>query len=217
MTIPNDVLANMRQEYKAKSLTEKESSGDPFKQFGKWFNEAVEAQLQEPNAMTLATVGPNNRPSARIVLLKGFDEMGFCFYTNYLSRKGKEISKNPFASIVFYWGDLERQVRIEGKIEKLSKERSEAYFHTRPVGSQLGAVVSPQSQLLPDRMVLEKRLELAASEYEGKVIPKPAHWGGYRVVPFSVEFWQGRPNRLHDRLEYVLMEKGKWKIQRLAP
>lgn len=217
MTIPNDVLANMRQEYKAKSLTEKESSGDPFKQFSKWFNEAMEAQIHEPNAMTLATVGPNNRPSARIVLLKGFDEMGFCFYTNYLSRKGKEISKNPFASIVFYWGDLERQVRIEGKIEKLSKERSEAYFHTRPVGSQLGALVSPQSQLLPDRMVLEKRLELAASEYEGKVIPKPAHWGGYRVVPFAVEFWQGRPNRLHDRLEYVLMEKGKWKIQRLAP
>ncbi len=217
MIISNDLLQNMRQEYMAKSLTEKEVSPDPYKQFGKWFDEVLKAEIHEPNAMTLATVGPNNRPSARVVLLKGFDEQGFCFYSNYLSRKGKELNKNPFASIVFYWGDLERQVRIEGKIEKLSKERSEAYFHTRPVSSQLGTLVSMQSQLIPNRAFLEEKLTLAEQEYEGKVIPKPAHWGGYRVMPFSIEFWQGRPSRLHDRLEYVLMEKGKWKIQRLAP
>lgn len=217
MIISNELLQNMRQEYMAKSLTEKEVSIDPYKQFGKWFDEALKAELHEPNAMTLATVGPNNRPSARIVLLKGFDEQGFCFFSNYLSRKGKELNKNPFASLVFYWGDLERQVRIEGKIEKLSKERSEAYFHSRPLGSQLGTLVSPQSQLIPNRAFLEEKLVEAEKEYEGKVIPKPAHWGGYRVMPFSIEFWQGRPSRLHDRLEYALMEKGKWKIQRLAP
>lgn len=217
MSLTNEVLQQLRQDYKAKSLSEKEISKSPFDQFKKWFEEAMEGQILEPNAMNLATVGPNNRPSSRIVLLKGFDEMGFCFYTNYLSRKGREINKNPYASLVFFWPELERQVRIEGKIEKLSKERSEAYFHSRPIGSQLGAIASAQSQLLPDRMVLEQKLALLEREYEGKTIPKPAHWGGYRVQPFSIEFWQGRTNRLHDRLEYVLMEKGKWKIQRLAP
>ena len=174
------------------------------------------AELYEPKAMTLATVDKAGKPNARLVLLKGFDENGFSFYTNYMSQKGKEIKKNPQACLVFHWGPLERQVRIEGKIEKLSKEASEKYFHSRPVGSQIGAIVSPQSQIITDRKILEKKMEEVAAQYEGKTIPKPAHWGGYIVKPTSIEFWQGRSSRLHDRIKYDLVN-GKWQTSRLAP
>jgi pyridoxamine 5'-phosphate oxidase len=166
--------------------------------------------------MTLATADKAGKPNARIVLLKGFDENGFSFYTNYLSQKGKEIKKNPQACLVFFWAALERQVRIEGKIEKLSKEASEKYFHSRPIGSQIGAIVSPQSQIITDRKILEKKAEELTSQYEGKIIPKPAHWGGYIVKPTSIEFWQGRTSRLHDRIKYDLIN-GKWQTSRLAP
>ncbi|MVN91014.1 pyridoxamine 5'-phosphate oxidase [Mucilaginibacter aquatilis] len=210
-------IQNLRQDYKASSLHEADTHANPVKQFETWFNEAVKAEIHEPNAMTLATSTHDGRPSARVVLLKGFDEKGFIFYTNYLSRKGKEIAKNPHAALVFFWGDLERQVRIEGTIEKLSKEQSEAYFHSRPVGSQIGAVASPQSQEIADRDVLEKKWQQLETEYEGKEIPKPAYWGGYVLKPQLVEFWQGRSSRLHDRILYKKADKNNWKKVRLAP
>lgn len=210
-------IADLRNEYKARKLSEKEVDKSPIKEFDIWFSEALTAQLPEPNAMTLATATRDGIPSARIVLLKGFDEKGFSFYSNYLSKKGKELTKNPWASIVFFWPELERQVRIEGRVEKISKEESTAYFHSRPRENQLGAVASPQSQVIPNRELMEIAMNELEKKYEGKEIPKPAHWGGFILNPISIEFWQGRPGRLHDRLQYQLMEKGKWKIQRLAP
>ncbi|WP_295768382.1 pyridoxamine 5'-phosphate oxidase [uncultured Mucilaginibacter sp.] len=210
-------IQNLRQDYKASSLHEADTHANPVKQFEAWFNEAVKAEIHEPNAMTLATSTHDGRPSARVVLLKGFDEKGFIFYTNYLSRKGKEIAKNPHAALVFFWGDLERQVRIEGTIEKLSKEQSEAYFHSRPVGSQIGAVASPQSQEIANRDALEKKWQQLEAEYEGKEVPKPAYWGGYVLKPQLVEFWQGRSSRLHDRILYKKADKNNWKKVRLAP
>jgi pyridoxamine 5'-phosphate oxidase len=210
-------IQNLRQDYRASTLLEQDVAANPVKQFEKWFDEALKAEIWEPNAMTLATATVNGVPSARIVLLKGFSEQGFAFYTNYLSRKGKELAKNPRAALIFNWGQLERQVRIEGTVEKLSKEQSEQYFHSRPIGSQLGALVSPQSQEIAGREELESKWQQLETEYQDKEIPKPAFWGGYIVKPQLVEFWQGRSSRLHDRLLYKNAGKNNWKIVRLAP
>ena len=203
----------MRREYTREALTE--ADADPVVQFRRWFEQAEQAGLLEPTAMTLATATPDGRPSARMVLLRGFDERGFCFYTNYESRKGAELAANPRAALVFWWGELERQVRIEGPVEPTTRQESEAYFHSRPPGSQLSAAASPQSRVI-DRATLEQRVaELATSLPEGEV-PLPDFWGGYRLAHEVVEFWQGRPNRLHDRLRYRRAGDG-WKIERLAP
>ncbi len=210
-------IENLRHDYSAATLTEKEVKQDPIKQFDKWFNEAVTANIHEPNAMTLATATNDGRPSARIVLLKGFNNDGFMFYTNYLSRKGKEMAKNPLVSVVFFWGGLERQVRIEGIIEKLSREQSEAYFHSRPKKSQLGAVASAQSQEIEGRKELEAKMAELEIQYADKEVPKPSYWGGYIIKPRIVEFWQGRRSRLHDRIVYKKIDNNNWKIVRLAP
>jgi pyridoxamine 5'-phosphate oxidase len=216
MEVTKETLENLRQDYRSAQLNDNDVNKNPIKQFEKWFAEAMTAEIFEPNAMTLATADKTGKPNARIVLLKGFDENGFSFYTNYLSQKGKELKKNPQACLVFFWGELERQVRIEGKIEKLSKEASEKYFHSRPVASQIGAIASPQSQILNDRKELEQKFEELTSQYEGKTIPKPAHWGGYILKPTAIEFWQGRRSRLHDRIKFDLIS-GKWQTNRLAP
>lgn len=216
MNLSKEAIQSLRQDYRSSSLQEDEADQDPVKQFGKWFKAALDAQLYEPNVMTLATADKNGKPNARIVLLKGFDEHGFHFYTNYLSTKGKELRKNPYACLVFFWAELERQVRIEGRVEKLDKETSEEYFHSRPAGSQIGAIASPQSQVISSRQELEQQVEALTATYQGKYIPKPAHWGGYVVKPTAIEFWQGRSNRLHDRLKYTLVN-GKWQLHRLAP
>lgn len=210
-------IQNLRQDYRASTLLEQDVAANPIKQFDKWFDEALKAEIWEPNAMTLATATVNGMPSARIVLLKGFSEQGFAFYTNYLSRKGKELAKNPRAALIFNWGQLERQVRIEGTVEKLSKEQSEQYFHSRPIGSQLGALVSPQSQEIAGREELESKWQQLEAEYQDKEIPKPTFWGGYIVKPQLIEFWQGRSSRLHDRILYKNAGKNNWKNVRLAP
>jgi pyridoxamine 5'-phosphate oxidase len=206
----------MRREYTREALAEADVDADPVVQFGRWFEQAEQAGLLEPTAMTLATATPDGRPSARMVLLRGFDERGFCFYTNHESRKGVELAANPRAALVFWWGELERQVRIEGPVAPTSRAESEAYFHSRPPGSQLSAAASPQSRVIQDRAVLERRVaELATDSADGQV-PLPDFWGGYRLTHEVVEFWQGRPNRLHDRLRYRRAGDG-WKIERLAP
>jgi pyridoxamine 5'-phosphate oxidase len=210
-------LQNLRQDYSAATLSENSINVNPIKQFDIWFKEALAAEIHEPNAMTLATATTDGRPSARIVLLKDFDMNGFAFYTNYLSRKGKELTKNPNGALLFFWGELERQVRIEGTIEKLSKEDSEKYFHTRPKGSQLGALASPQSQEIPNREILESKISQLEAEYGDKDIPKPSFWGGYILKPRLIEFWQGRSNRLHDRILFKKIDNKNWKKVRLAP
>lgn len=216
MKVKNDPIANLRQDYTMSELNEADVLNNPIEQFRMWFNDAVNAEVFEPNVMTLATTEKNGRPSARIVLLKGIEPNGFTFFTNYLSRKGKEIKKNPFGSLVFLWANLERQVRIEGKIEKLDKETSEAYFNSRPLDSQIGSIISPQSQPIPSRIFLEEKFNTYKKEHEGETLNKPAHWGGYILIPDKIEFWQGRSGRLHDRLSYSL--KGKnWVLERLAP
>lgn len=216
MQVTNEFLQNLRQDYKSASLDESDVDPDPIVQFQNWFKHAVDAQIYEPNVMTLATADKAGRPDARIVLLKGVDKDGFRFFTNYLSAKGKELKRNPYAALVFFWPDLERQVRIEGTVEKLDKETSEAYFNTRPIASQIGAVVSPQSQIIPNRAFLEEKVEELKAKSTEKGIVKPAHWGGYIVKPTRIEFWQGRRSRLHDRINFELV-KGSWTKTRLAP
>lgn len=210
-------IAEIRKEYKLQTLEEELVHADPLIQFGKWWNEAITAAIEEVNAMTLATASSDGLPSARIVLLKGYDARGFVFYTNYESFKGKQIEENPRACLVFFWKELERQVRITGLIRKVSAETSDEYYRSRPVGSQVGAIVSPQSQVIESREWLTKREFELLKEFDGKLVNRPSNWGGYIVQPVTIEFWQGRPNRLHDRLQYTLQENGEWKIERLAP
>lgn len=209
-------LADLRRSYTLRSLQETDVSPNPFVQFRVWFDEALAAQLTEPNAMTLATVNTDGIPSARVVLLKGFDERGFVFYTNYESRKAHELIATRRAALVFYWAELERQVRVEGEAAQVDPAEADAYFHSRPQGSQLGAHVSPQSQVISSRAVLEHKLQELTATYAEQTIPRPEHWGGFRVVPTVIEFWQGRPNRLHDRLRYRRADQ-HWIIERLAP
>ncbi len=214
-------LADLRREYSRAELTRDHVADDPLAQFRTWFEEAQDAEVHEPNAMTLSTAAPDGTPSARIVLLKGVTERGFRFYTNYDSRKGTELDQNPHAALVFWWAPLERQVRIEGTVERLPDEESTAYFRRRPRGSQLGAWASPQSRVVESREALVDNLAAVEEEYADEEVPRPAHWGGYVVRPLRIEFWQGRPNRLHDRLRYrrptVDAEDGAWVLERLAP
>lgn len=209
-------ISSIRKDYQLQSLSESDVKQDPIEQFGKWWDEAIASSIDEVNAMTLSTVTAEGKPSARIVLLKGFDERGFVFFTNYESNKGVQLTANPFASLVFFWKELERQVRIEGICEKVSEQESDDYFHSRPIGSQLGACASPQSRVIESRRVIENNLEKLQDQYREMEIPRPAHWGGYRVVPQAIEFWQGRSSRLHDRIKYT-KENQSWKIVRLAP
>jgi pyridoxamine 5'-phosphate oxidase len=210
-------LAKIRKDYSLNSLDEASVARNPFKQFETWFNEAMAAQVPEPTAMTLATVSANNRPSARIVLLKGFSDQGFTFFTNYQSNKGKDLIENPYCSLSFFWPELERQVRIEGLSERVTGQESDAYFNSRPRESQLGAWTSPQSSVIASRKILEERFKALEMEYAGQpTIKRPSQWGGYLVKPFQVEFWQGRVSRLHDRIVYT-KEVADWKRARLAP
>ncbi|MGL6074431.1 MAG: pyridoxamine 5'-phosphate oxidase [Fimbriiglobus sp.] len=209
-------LADLRKNYMQGGLTEEDAGDDPMALFQKWFLNAAEAGLPEPNAMTLATATPDGRPSARVVLLKDLDSEGFVFFSNYNSRKGIELEENPFAALVFLWHELERQVRIEGFVEKVSPEISDAYFAQRPKLSRLGAWASAQSMVIPGRAYLEKQQAELMAQYPGETIPRPEAWGGYRVVPDVIEFWQGRPNRLHDRICFRDTEEG-WVRERLSP
>ena len=210
-------VARLRREYVSSGLSEEDLHPDPVEQFRRWFEVALEAGLHEPNAMTLATADASGSPSARIVLLKGYDERGFVFYTSYAGRKAREMEENPLASLVFYWGELERQVRIEGEVSRVPEEESEAYFASRPEGSRIGAHVSEQSQVVGSRAVLEERQRELEREYAGREIPRPEDWGGYRLAPRRIEFWQGRESRLHDRLLYTADASGGWEITRLQP
>lgn len=217
-TMDNIRLSELRQEYRLKKLDITEVNANPFDQFSLWFHEALLTVPYEPNAMTLATTSTDGAPSARVVLLKGFDENGFIFYTNYQSRKGKEIEANPKVALLFTWYELQRQVRIEGIAQKIDAFLSDDYFRSRPKSSQIGAILSPQSEVISSRSVLEeKEKELAEKYAEDEFLPRPPHWGGYIVAPQKIEFWQGRPSRLHDRIQYVLTEGVDWHLQRLAP
>lgn len=210
-------MLELDSEYQLPELIESNIDPDPIKQFAKWFGEAEAAGVKLPNAMTLATATKDGEPSARMVLLKGFDDEGFVFFTNYESRKGRELDENPRAALVFYWSEFDRQVRIAGGIEKVSRTESEDYFHTRPVDSQLSAWASDQSRVISSREVLEEKMRELIVQYEGGEVPLPPHWGGYRLAPASIEFWQNRPGRLHDRLRYALQQNGEWLIERLSP
>jgi pyridoxamine 5'-phosphate oxidase len=216
MELNKEALQNLRQDYRSAELLQQDVDQNPIMQFKKWFTDALEAQLYEPNVMTLATSDPYGKPSARIVLLKGFDEHGFNFYTNYNSKKGRELQENPQAALVFFWAELERQVRIEGMVSKLDPEVSEDYFHSRPKGSQIGAIASPQSEVIASRETLEQKVVELQQQYADTEVPRPEHWGGYLLEPQQIEFWQGRPSRLHDRICYTLVD-GVWIINRLAP
>lgn len=218
MTNPLPDLTALRQNYARQALSEHDVLPDPVAQFAIWFQEAVDSQVSEPNAMTLATANRQGRPSARTVLLKGFDQRGFVFYTNYESRKGQELAENPQAALLFTWLTLERQVRMEGTVQKTDATESQIYFQKRPKSSQIGAWASPQSRVIADRSQLEIKEAELTDQYAGSVVlPLPPFWGGYRLVPDLIEFWQGRPSRLHDRICYTLRENGAWQLQRLAP
>jgi pyridoxamine 5'-phosphate oxidase len=208
--------SSLRKEYTRAGLDRADLDPDPIVQFQEWFEKVIDADLHEPNAMIVSTASTDGKPSARTVLLKGYDERGFVFYTNYEGRKANEIEANPMCALLFYWGELERQVRIEGRASRLSGDESDAYFEGRPRGSRLGAWASEQSRPVEDRSVLEERVKALEAQYEGREIPRPPFWGGYRVEPDTIEFWQGRENRLHDRLVYR-REDGAWRIERLQP
>jgi pyridoxamine 5'-phosphate oxidase len=210
-------LANLRKDYSQASLDIADTLSDPLQQFQKWLNEAMEAEVMEVNAMTLSTVNAQGRPSARVVLLKEVQAAGFVFYTNYDSRKGRELEHNPHAALTFFWPELERQVRIEGLVEKVDAPTSDTYFAERPRASQIGAWASPQSDQIYDRGILEIRKKEFEDKFEGRDVPRPKHWGGYVLKPERIEFWQGRPSRLHDRISYTRSSFDGWKKERLAP
>ena len=209
-------IADLRKSYERAELNEQASQADPFVQFDQWLKEAIAAKVPEPNAMTLATVGSNLRPSTRVVLIKGFDARGIVWYTNYASRKGQELAGNPYAALQFHWVELERTVRIEGTVDKISDEESDAYFHSRPLDSRIGAWASPQSEVISSRGVLVTNAALYGAKFLLNP-PRPPHWGGYRLKPDNWQFWQGRRSRLHDRLRYSLQTNGDWLRERLAP
>lgn len=210
-------IADIRKDYKLQTLSEKGILKDPYAQFNKWWQEVLNSGIDEPNAMTLATAAADGMPDARIVLLKGFDEKGFAFYTNYNSIKGQQLLENPRAALVFFWKELERQVRISGLVSLAPANMSDDYFNSRPEGSRIGAWASPQSEPIDNREWLEANEQRIKELWTGNKIPRPGHWGGYVVKPVKMEFWQGRPSRLHDRIQYSLQNTGAWKIERLAP
>ncbi len=212
----NTNIADIRKDYSLLALNETDIAADPIEQFSRWWNDAVRSEIHEVNAMTLATATKEGKPSARIVLLKDFDENGFVFFTNYNSRKGNELAGNPYAALTFFWKEIERQVRIEGIVEKAGAAESDAYFFSRPEGSRIGAWASPQSTVIKSRDVLEENVAKYTGEFKNS-IPRPPHWGGYRVMPLRIEFWQGRSSRLHDRISYTKTDEGSWKAERLAP
>ncbi len=212
-----NAIANMRRVYQLQSLLEKDVNADPIKQFENWWTVAIETKVEEPNAMTLATCNALGKPSARIVLLKEIKQNGFIFFTNYQSKKAKDIEENGFAALVFFWKELERQIRIEGSIKQVSAGESDAYFSIRPRASQIGAWSSPQSSIIENREFLQKNVEKYSEQFQSGTVPRPDFWGGYILEPTLIEFWQGRPGRLHDRLRYSLSTNNEWIINRLAP
>ena len=216
MGLPRDPAAS-RYEHIGKGLRRSDLDPNPIKQFANWFTTAIETGIRDVNAMSLATASQDAKPSVRIVLLKSFDEDGFVFFTNYESEKGKQLEANPYAALGFYWIELDRQIRISGKVDKTSRKESQTYFHSRPVGSQLSAWASRQSAVLDGRRVLDARMEEMNERFADKPVPLPPHWGGYRLKPDNMEFWQGRSNRLHDRFRYTRQSDGSWLIERLAP
>jgi pyridoxamine 5'-phosphate oxidase len=212
-----DEIAGIRKEYKLQSLDEKDVLEDPFGQFKKWWDEVLQSNIEEPNAMTLATAAANGQPSARIVLLKGLTEKGFLFFTNYESHKATELQSNPQACLVFFWKELERQVRVQGTVAKITATESDEYFKSRPMASQIGAWASPQSTVIGSRKILEENVTAIENKFSGTGIQRPKHWGGYILTPFLFEFWQGRRSRLHDRIQFTQEKDQGWKIERLAP